>query len=301
MPLLRVEAERLSNNELEAGVIKEIIDRDELFALMPFFKVNSKSYTYNREKTISGAEWLSPVTDTVPEGAAEFEEVTSTLKILAGQVEIDKFLSSTMADTNSQTAIQLLAKAKGVGRQFRNVMVNGDTAVNAKQPDGLKKLTTAGQTIAAGVNGNPLSMSALDELIHAVPLTPDALMMNARTYRAYKALLRASGGGNDAVMLQLENFGKSIPSHDGVPIILNDWVLNDETMGTGTDLSSVYAVRLNEADGFSGIWGGDTAGVQIETMDMMENKDASLIRLKWYVSMVLKSTQSTARLAGIAS
>lgn len=300
MPLLRVEAERLSNNELEAGIIKEIIDRDELFALMPFFKVNSKSYTYNREKTISGAEWLSPVTDTVPEGAAEFEEVTSTLKILAGQVEIDKFLSSTMADTNSQTAIQLLAKAKGLGRQFRNVMVNGDNSVNPKQPDGLKRLTTAGQTIAAGTNGNPLSLSSLDELVHAVPLTPDALMMNARTYRAYKALLRAAGG-NDAVMLQLENFGKPVPSHDGTPIIINDWVQNDEDMGTGTGLTSVYAVRLNEADGFSGIWGGDTAGVQIETLDMMENKDASLIRLKWYVSMVLKSTQSTARLAGIAS
>ncbi len=35
MPLLREEAEKLSNNELEQGVIETIIDRDDLFAVLP--------------------------------------------------------------------------------------------------------------------------------------------------------------------------------------------------------------------------------------------------------------------------
>ena len=40
MPLLREEAEKLSNNELEQGVIETIIDRDDLFAILPFMKIN---------------------------------------------------------------------------------------------------------------------------------------------------------------------------------------------------------------------------------------------------------------------
>ena len=69
MPLLREEAEKLSNNELEQGVIETIIDRDDLFAILPFMKINSKAYLYNREKTLSEATFID-VNDTITEGAA---------------------------------------------------------------------------------------------------------------------------------------------------------------------------------------------------------------------------------------
>jgi len=49
MALLRQEAEKLSNNQLIAGVIDEIIDRDDLMAVLPFSQVNGKAYVYNRE------------------------------------------------------------------------------------------------------------------------------------------------------------------------------------------------------------------------------------------------------------
>ncbi|OKO22863.1 hypothetical protein [Acinetobacter baumannii] len=52
MPLLREEAEKLSNNQLVQGVVEEIIDRDDLFAILPFTQVNGKAYVYNREKPL---------------------------------------------------------------------------------------------------------------------------------------------------------------------------------------------------------------------------------------------------------
>ncbi|VDA16029.1 hypothetical protein BANRA_05053 [Klebsiella pneumoniae] len=88
MPLLREEAEKLSNNELEQGVIETIIDRDDLFAVLPFMKINSKAYLYNREK--SEATFID-VNDTITEGAAAFEEKVAKLRILAGDVDVDKF------------------------------------------------------------------------------------------------------------------------------------------------------------------------------------------------------------------
>ena len=100
MPLLKAEAEKLSNNDLVAGVIEEIIDRDPLFYLLPFVGTNGKAYVYDRENTLSEADFLDP-NDTVNEGAATFTEVTARLRILAGDVDVDKFLQATMSDTNN--------------------------------------------------------------------------------------------------------------------------------------------------------------------------------------------------------
>ena len=60
MPLLKTEAEKLSNNDLVAGVIEEIIDREDLFAVLPFVKTEGKAYVYNRENTVSEGAFIDP-------------------------------------------------------------------------------------------------------------------------------------------------------------------------------------------------------------------------------------------------
>lgn len=299
MPLLKVEAEKLSENTLERGVIEEIIDRDELFALVPFKHVPGKAYLYNREATISEADFLDPY-DTINEGAATFTEVTAKLRILAGDVDMDKFIVGTMSDAQSQAAIQIAAKAKGLGRKFRRALVNGDNSVNSKEFDGLKKLTPAAQTLVAGVNGGAVSLTALDELLDAVLLGADALMMRKGTWRAIRGLLRATGGMTPE-MIMIENFGKPVPSYNGVPVIINDFILADETVGTGSNLASIYAVRLNEADGFHGITGGPVAGLVVEDIGTVQNKDATRTRVKWYAGTALKATHAVARLKGLTN
>ncbi|HEO0817032.1 major capsid protein [Acinetobacter baumannii] len=299
MPLLREEAEKLSNNTLEQGVIEEIIDRDDLFAVLPFVKVNSKAYLYNREDTLAGADFLDP-NEEIKESASTFKEVVAKLRILAGDVDIDKFLDATMSDTNDQMAIQIAKKAKGVARQFHKTLATGDTAVNAKAFDGIAKLVTEAQTIEAGENGGALTLALLDELCDLVPLGADVLVMRRGTIRAYRALLRATYG-TDAVMQQLENFGRPMLTHNGIPIIMNEFLAADEVQGTATKTCSVYAVRLNEADGLHGIYGGDSAGIVVENIGTVQNKDATRIRLKWYCGLALKSTRSLARLKGVTN
>lgn len=299
MPLLRVEAEKLSNNELVAGVIEEIIDKDETFALLPFVGVNGKAYVYDRENTLPTADFLDP-NETINEGGATFTEVVSKLRILAGDVDVDKFLQETMSDTNDQKATQIAAKAKGVARKFKNTLVNGDADSNAKEFDGIKKLCVAGQTISAGENGNALSLTALDELLDAVPNGADALVMRAGTIRAYRALLYATGGIQPA-MVEIPNFGQAVLGHNGVPILRNDFLPGNEEQGTAPATCSIYAVRMNEVDGLHGIYGGSNAGMRIEEVGTVQNKDADRIRVKWYAGLALKSTKSLARLKGITN
>lgn len=299
MALLREDAERLSNNKLISGVIEEIIVRDAIYAFLPWVGTNNKAYVYNREDTLPTINFYNP-NEAIGEGTGTTETVTVLLKIMAHNVDVDKFLSGTMNDTNNQVAIQLQFAAKAVDMKFRDVMINGDSQANPKLFDGMKKLVTAEQTIYAGTNGGSLTFDALDELIHMVPNRPDALLMNFATYRALRALMRDLSSVQPD-MIKVKDFDRALPSYDGIPIMLSDYILSDETRGTNTKTTSVYAVRMNTVDGLHGIYGDPTAGVVVENIGTREAYDANRWRLKWYVSMALKSTKSIARLAGIAN
>ncbi|WP_323016471.1 major capsid protein [Castellaniella sp.] len=307
MPLLKVEADKLSNNTLLSGLIEEVFYSDDLFRILPFVKVNSKAYVYNRE--VEATEGQDPQfvdpNDTIVEGAAKFKEVTTRLRILAGDVDVDKFLDETESDTNNQLATQVSQKAKRVAKIFRDAVINGDSATNAKEFDGLTRLTenadaNLDQTISAGVNGAPMTLSILDELLDTVPQGANVLMMRKGTMRAFRTLMRAAGG-NTAADLMVEAFGRPMLTHNGVPIIANDFLPKDEVQGSATNTCSIYALRVNEADGLHGLYGGSAAGMRVENIGTVQNKDATRIRVKWYAGMALKSTRSIARLKGIVN
>lgn len=298
MPLLLTTAQALSNNMLERGVIETIIDRDDMLAFLPFSQINGKALVYNRENSLSGADWLSP-NATVNESASDVTELTATLRIIAGDVDVDKFLSTTMNDSNNQTAIQIASKAKAVARMFHAAVANGSVAGNPNSFDGLPNLVDRNYSISAGTNGNAVSLSMLDELKDAVILGADAFVMRREVWRQIKGLLR-SMGGTRADQIEVPNFGQPVPAFDGVPVLLNDFLSNTEKMGSNNNTSSIYAVRFNEADGLHGIYGGPNAGIVVEDIGTVQNKDANRIRLKWYVSLVLKSNRSLAAIRGVS-
>jgi hypothetical protein len=300
MPLLRADAERLSNNQLVSGVIEEIIKRDAIYALLPFVGTNHKAYVYNREGTLPTINFAD-VNSALPEGAPTNTQVTVTLKILAHNVDIDKFLAGTMADTNNQVAEALAGAAKAVDMKFRDTLVNGDVTGDPLSFDGIKRLVTGAQTISAGTNGAALTFDMLDALCDQV-LTgrPDALIMRYGTYRALKALMRQSGGMVPE-QLKVREFNGTIPSYDGIPIVLSEYLPGNETQGSNSTTTSIYAARFNTTDGIHGIYGDPTAGVVVEDLGTRESYDAWRYRLKWYVSLALKSTKSLARLSGITN
>jgi hypothetical protein len=300
MPLLRADAERLSNNQLVSGVIEEIIKRDAIYALLPFVGTNHKAYVYNREGTLPTVSFYD-VNSAINEGAPTNTQVTVTLKILAHNVDIDKFLSGTMNDTNNQVAEALAGAAKAVDMKFRDTLVNGSVGTDPLSFDGMKALVTGAQTFAAATNGAALTFDMLDQLIDNVLAgRPDALIMRYGTYRALKALMRSSGGMVPE-QLKLREFDGTVPAYDGIPIVLSEYLPGNETQGTNNNTCSIYAARFNTTDGLHGIYGEPTAGVVVENLGTRESYDAWRYRLKWYVSLALKSTKSIARLTGITN
>lgn len=306
MPLLRVEAEKLSNSLLEAGVIEELVTRDEMFAFLPFMGINNKTYDYVREdeadmvSQINGADSVkfTEPDDVIPERGTKFIEVSAKLRALIGDVDVDNFLDEAMADTNTQKAIQIAAKAKVIRSKFQQHVAIGSSLVDTKSFDGLPRLVAAGQVMSAGDNGASLDFDMLDELKDMITYGADALVMHRKTWRAMKTLMRALNIQPEH--LAMPELGLMVPVYDGTPIIRNDYLPVNEVKGTsGATTTSIYAARFNEADGVFGLYGGPNMGVRVEDIGTVQNKDATRTRVKWYAGLALKSTKSLARLDGI--
>ena len=288
MPLLRDEAAKLSQDDMVRGIIEEFADKDDLFGILPFSPTTGKSLVYNWEKTLATGDWLDP-NDEVKEGASTFDEVTTRLRILIGDVDVDKFIDGTMSDVNSQKAIQIASKVKGMRTQFRDALINGLQA--NKQFDGLNALVHANQVINAG--GHDMAFSMFDELTDAIRLGANCVMMRSEHIRAYKAMLRLMGG-NTGGLIQLPNFDRPILAHDGVPIIANDFIKKVDGK------ADIFAFHLDEHAGLHGLFASQhPAGFSIEDIGTVQNKDATRTRIKMYVGMALKSTHALAKLSGV--
>lgn len=299
MPLLVTEAAKLARDDFQRGVVEEIITEDALYALLPFVQTTNRIYSYTREKTIAEGGWAAAY-DTLEESASTYQDVNTKIKALIGQVDMDNLTVISESNVNSQAALQVASKSKGMSRQFRNALINGNSTTNVKMFDGLKNLVIPSQTLEAGVNGASVSLSALDELKDAVPLRPSFYLMRKGTWRDIRALLRAMGG-NMADTMMIENFGQPVPCYDGIPVLFSEFIEGNEDQGTASATTSIYAVRANEADGLHGLFLGGYAGLNVTNMGDLENQDAMRIRLRWYAGLALKATHSVARLKGITN
>jgi HK97 family phage major capsid protein len=290
--LTQAEAAKLTRDMMLRGVIETIVEESQVLFMLPFMEVVGTALSYNREATMPEATFFNPG-DTWTEATPTFNNFTETLRIIGGDADVDKFLQQTYADPNDLESIVIESRAKAVAHQWSDSFFNGDNGTNAKQFDGLAERVPSGQTLAVATNGGPLTLELMDELIDTVkPGRPDALLMHKRTRRVLSALRRGSG---NLLEVDRTQFGLRALFYDGIPIIVDDFMPINETHGSGTNLSSIYAVKF----GTDGVMGLQNSGIQIERVGTLETKDASRWRVKWYASMVVLSELGTARLAGI--
>ena len=293
MAITLAEASKLSNDVLLTGVIETIIKDSPILQSLPFIEIVGNGLTYNRENAAATAAFYD-VADTWTESTPTFTQITTVLKIVGGDADIDNFLLSTRSNVQDLEAAVVQLKAKAVQQKFEDTFVNGDTSVDAKSFDGIDKLCDAGQTVSMGTNGATLTLPKLDEVIDLVKGgKPDVLLMSKRTRRTLNNLARTSGGFLEA---DRNEFGQMVQFYDGIPVGICDFISDAKTVGTSNDCSTVYAVRLGE-----GALAGLTSpgGLQVERVGSLETKDATRTRIKWYCSMALFNTLKLSKLIGV--
>ena len=293
MPLTLVEASKLSNDSLLAGVIETIASESPVLQRLPFIELVGNGLTYNRENTSPTAAFYD-VGDTWTEDTPTFSQVTANLRVMGGDADIDNFLKTTRSNIQDLEAAVVQLKSKAVQGLFDNTFVNGNISTNAKSFDGIDRLATGLQAVTMGVNGATLTLAKLDELVDAVKGgKPDLLLMSRRTRRGLNVLARTSGSFLEA---DRDEFGQMLQFYDGIPIGINDYISDAQTVGSSADCSTVFAMQFGD-----GALSGLTApgGLTVERVGSLETKDASRVRVKWYASLALFNTVKLAKLSGV--
>jgi len=304
MALTLEEASKLSNDILLQGVVETIVKDSPIVQRLPFIEIVGNGLTYNQEKTLPTIDFYD-VGDTWVESTPTFEQKTATLKIMGGDADVDNFLKATRSNIQDLEAAVVELKAKALRRKLEETFIYGDATANPKQFDGLRELidtaTASDQVIAMGATGATLTLDKLDELIDAIKGgKPDMLLMSRRSRRKINALVRAAGAMMDT---DRDTWGNFIQLWDGIPIGVNDWILDThtlvdslETAITGGTCSTIYAIQFGEG----ALCGLTSPGhLQVEPIGSLEDKDATRTRIKWYVSLALFSSIKAAALIGV--
>lgn len=304
-----VESAKLAQDQLVAGVIENVVTVNTFFQVLPFDGIDGNALAYNRENILGDVD-VEGVGDTIgSKAAATFTHVTSTLTTIIGDAEVNGLIQATRSgDGNDQKSIQIASKAKSTGRKYQDMLINGIGSVN--QFNGLINLVDSSQSIVqdtAGVetNGGPISFAKLDELIDLVTDKDgqvDYLMMRSRTLRSWKALLRGLGGASIIDTIELPS-GQRIAAYSGIPIFRNDYLPINQTTGSLTTGTTVFAGTVDDGSqqhGIAGLTASKAAGVQIVEVGEAETKDESITRVKWYCGLALFSLLGLSALTGVS-
>ena len=297
------ESAKLAQDELIAGVIENVITVNRMFEVLPFDGIEGNALAYNRENVLGDVQ-VAGVGDTVTaKAAATFTNVTSSLTTIIGDAEVNGLIQATRSgDGNDQTAIQIASKAKSTGRKYQDMLINGTGA--ADEFDGLINLCAAGQTVNTGTNGSLLTFAIMDELMDLVVDKDgevDYFTFNARTIRSYMALLRALGGASIGDVIELPS-GTQIPAYRGVGIFRNDYIPINQTKGTSTVASTIFAGNFDDGSrqhGIAGLTADQMAGINVVDVGESETKDERIWRVKWYSGLALFSEKGLACADGI--
>ncbi len=293
---------KLNPDPLTSGVVEIFARENPILALLPFAQIAGNSYTYNQETALPGIAFRG-FNEGYEESTGVVNPATETLTIVGGDSDFDVAQIAMQTGNNDTRAIHDALKSKALTLEWLRTFFYGDTATNPKAFDGIQKRLTGEQVLSAGANGSALTLSALDELCDAVSGQPSALLMRKGTIRAYRAALRAAGGTTPESMM-IENFGRPVIAHNGVPIFPieedatgQEILRGDETQGTNDATCSVYAVKF----GLDAMHGIQTAPISVRDLGEIDAKPALRTRIEWYSGLVLKGPRCAARLTGITN
>lgn len=294
MSVLKVIAGRLSAESTERAVIEYMADKDELFALLPFTRSATNIYSWYRTGDVPTASVVDPY-GIIPEVDVIGTVMQNKISMIAADVVVYNFEATAVEQLVDRVLEKTLAASEAITRAYKRLFIRGDSAANPNEFDGLDKFVDPDMVVDAGPGGAPISFQLLDQLLEKFPAgaEPTAIIVHPRTYLSIKDLLRTLFVRPEEVMLP--NFGRPVIAYNGIPILKNEYI-----PVTNDGLTSVYAVRLGQT-AVHGVYMGDNAGVVIEEVGRLENKDARKWRLKWYVSMASKNRWDVAKIINVRS
>lgn len=246
------------------------------------------------------------------------KKCTADIKIFGGSFAIDRVIQETSGSLN-EMEFQLREKIKAARNYFHYLVINGDSAVNEDEFDGLDAILTGSSTEYKDAIGLDLSNSqiidtnykrfldTLDDFLSGLDGKPDALLGGSKIISRIQAVARRAG-----YLTQSEDsFGRKANGYNGIEFIdlgkyfdgeatsdvISPYTATvDESETTG--LCDLYAVKFG-LDGFHAISpaGGKIIKTYLPKMDLPGAVKTGEVEMK--AAVVLKNTLKAGVMRGI--
>lgn len=301
----------LGTDKIMKGVYDWLYKEDSgILGAMDIVKVADNGVKYNVESVDPTGSWID-VGDVVPEDTGTIVQRSAALYRFIGDADVDK-MRIDMDATQSIEAVEIMRKTRGMLRSFHNAMIWGQTttASGTKQPKGLARLCAEleseatvdldgvanSQVIWQHATSSALTVAGLEQMMDAVKLGCNALIMSRAARRALSALVAAAG---TPFVQEKDKYEHNIAVYNGAKIYINDHIKNNiqdadggnyiltvgsydqtTTWTSGYDNTIIIGAHLSP-DGVCCI---ETPGghFQKEAPFTVPNKDAFRHRFKWY-------------------
>ena len=315
-----LEAVRWGNDVLKKGVTELIVQESPVLEMLPMMSIKGNALKRTLETSLPTVTFRD-VNQTYTRDFGADENVFWGTSILGGEVFIDNYIVNTMGNLADVKARQFAKKAKAAALQFDYSFFKGTGT--AKDFKGVNQLITEGfgQVLFCGAglpsgnfqggttdtgNGGVLSLDDLDvaqDLLRTG--RADAFLMNRFMRRKITRQAKYSVSGVALIDVGDDKFGRQVTTYNDVPIKIIGQYLDgtyivdfNETRGTSAVTSSIYAIRMDEDEGVSGLFGAEG---YFEVKDFGETQAAPghLGRLEFYPGVMVSSKYSVVRLAGL--
>lgn len=305
MAVTLLEASKLNDGDVHRSAIIEMFAREsDILRVLPFEDVPGGSLSYNLEGKLPGVAFRG-FNEGYSESTGIINPQVEVLRIAGGDLDVDKALIKTRGEAvrTSQEAM----KVKALSLYLTGKIITGDSEVDPREFDGLRKRITGDQLVPANL-GSPsansaLSLEALDAAIDKVD-NPTHLLMSKDMRRKLTAAARNMNVAGD-IDYTVDEFGRRIAVYNDLPILIADYddtgsrILNFNEAGPAGGSTSTSIYVLSFAPGM--LTGLQNGVMEVEDLGPLESKPVLRTRVEWLVGMAAMHGRSASRVWGITN
>jgi hypothetical protein len=331
MPVTLAEAKNNTQDAVDLEVIdefrKESVILDSLLfdpAVNPSGGGATLTYGYRRLVTQPTASTRAINSEYTPQSVTT-QRYTTDLAVMGGSFEVDRIVGEIGPEASGAVELNMRQKIKATRTEFQDLVVNGDTAVDANGFDGLDKALTGSTTefrpdqvtdwsdLDTDASVKHKALDVLDEFLSLLDGTPTIILGNEKALAKVRAIVRRTG-------MYVRNPVDGLVNQFGRPIVREDYggamfadpgdkagsnspiiPIEDRTVNAvaETGLTDLYAYRV-AMDGFHGV--STTGGVRVRQWPP-DFTSAGAVKLGEVelgpVAVALKSTKAAAVLRNV--
>lgn len=308
MPVTLAQAKLNTQDKIQAGVIDEFRKSSFLIdnitfddTVSPVGQGKTMTYGYTRVVTQPTAATRAINSEYTPQEATK-QRYTTDLKVFGGAYQIDRVLSD-VGGLVDEVTFQSSQKAKAAAALFGDMVINGDSAIDANAFDGLDKAITGSSTEYNTTTAIDLSSAAtvatnakafdflLSDFLGLLDGQPSALAGNYKLMNRIKAVARELGYYEQTK----DDFGRRVETYAGIPLVdlgakpgSTDPVCGIDGV---TGVTTLYVVRFG-LDGFHAASKTGTDPIKYYLPDFNTPGAVKTGEVEMVAAVVLKATRA---------